>query len=244
MTTRTTLITGAAKRLGRQMAHHLAKQGWNIILHYNNSENEAKMLATEVMQAYNVQVHLWQNNFAHFKIEHLHNLPSFQLLVNNASIFINDSILSCTAESIQTHYQINTFTPVLLMQHLANNATGQANVINIVDSETRHLKPNFFSYLSSKQTLENLTKHAAALLAPKVRVNAIALGHVLRGERQSAKHFQQAQTNALLPHTPVTVPQLLNAIDFILATPCLTGQTLVLDGGRHLAHNSPSETIL
>jgi NAD(P)-dependent dehydrogenase (short-subunit alcohol dehydrogenase family) len=237
MEARTTLITGGAKRLGKAMATHLAVRGYNIILHYNKSANEANALAEMLQKNYAVKVILWQADLNSLSAANLENLPNFDILINNASLFEQDYFSNCEKESLQRHYNINFFAPILLMQRLAEHALSGLNIINIVDSYAYKYEKGFFSYINSKRALNELTKHAAVLLAPNIRVNAIALGYILKGERESEQHFLDAQKRALLPDNPATIKQLLKTIDFILAMDCLTGQTLMLDGGAHLAQN-------
>jgi NAD(P)-dependent dehydrogenase (short-subunit alcohol dehydrogenase family) len=237
MEARTTLITGGAKRLGKAMATHLAAHGYNVILHYNKSVNEASALAEKLESHYAVKVTLWKADLNYLSTNNLSDLPNFDLLINNASLFEQDYFHNCEPELLQRHHNINFFAPILLMQHLSKQGLASSNIINIVDSYAYKYEKGFFSYINSKRALSELTKHAAVLLAPNIRVNAIALGYILKGERESEQHFLNAQKKALLPNNPATTEQLLKAIDFLLTMECLTGQILMLDGGAHLAQN-------
>ncbi|MSO13989.1 SDR family oxidoreductase [Rickettsiales endosymbiont of Trichoplax sp. H2] len=229
------LITGSAKRIGRNIAIFLAKEGWDIIIHYNKSTNEAQNLH-KIIFGLNKECLLYQADFS--KNENLD--PTIQklpigLIVNNASIFNNDSLKNITKDNLINNLNTNFITPTLITKKILDHSTyeGQINIINILDSIIYKLPKNFSSYYFSKKSFANYTRLSAKLYAPNARINGISLGQILKNDNQSEKNFKKSFYNNPLGYSG-TIDEICNTIDFILKNRSITGQIISLDGGSHL----------
>jgi NAD(P)-dependent dehydrogenase (short-subunit alcohol dehydrogenase family) len=156
-------------------------------------------------------------------------------LVNNASEFLVDTISTVTSETWDTHLDINLKAPVFLARalYLSLPAEEIGNVINIIDQRVWKLTPDFFSYTISKAGLWTATRTLAQALAPRVRVNAIGPGPVLKNIYQTENDFAAEIRSTLLKRGP-TPAEIAAAVRFILDAPAMTGQMIALDGGEHL----------
>lgn len=238
------LVTGAAKRIGKEIALHLASRGYNIILHYNSSEKEAHETANEIISL-GVSVELCGADLS--CDEDIEKLISFcrdfpiSVLINNASVFENDSILSDNiVESLNKHLQVNLISRIALIQSLSKSVllhqNNKLDIINLLDYGVVKTPHNFFSYHLTNKILHSFTQLAAKQLAPNVRINSIALGQTLKNDRQSQESFDEARQSTPLGLSS-TIEDLCRALDFILGVESLTGQVIFLDGGMHLADN-------
>lgn len=236
----TALITGAARRIGRAIAFDLAAHGWRVAIHYRHSRDEAEHLASEIDTAGGTAAALSANLADAEQAESLiarcaETLGAPTCLINNASEFSLDTIATLTSESWDTHLDTNLKAPVFLARalYLALPEGQEGNVINIVDQRVWRPTPDFFSYTISKAGLWTATQTLAQAMAPRVRVNAIGPGPVLKSVHQTVKDFDAEKTDTLLKRGP-TLEEIAAAVRFILATPSMTGQMIALDGGQHL----------
>ncbi len=234
------LVTGAAKRIGKAIALRLAEDGWAIGLHYNRSREEAEAFAGE-LRALSARVAPLQADLSDHD-QTLHLVPACvealgppDCLVNNASIFERDSIRDFTAESWAAHHNTNLRAPVMLAQAFdkALPAGREGNIINIIDQRVMRLTPDFFSYTLAKSALWTATRTMAQALAPRIRVNAIAPGPVLRNIYQSDEDFAREWQSTLLERG-ANPEDIAEAVMFILRARSMTGQMIALDGGEHL----------
>ena len=247
------LITGGAVRLGRAMALHLAARGHDIAVHYASSEAPAQAVVAEA-KALGVNAVALQADLLDFEaVEALVPRATEALgkpltvLVNNASIFEYDTLATATAQSWSRHIESNLRAAVFLTQAFAAQApvTGSdgeplamANVINMIDQRVRKPTPEFMTYSIAKAGLWAFTKTAAQALAPQIRVNGIGPGPTLQGTRQSEEHFAN-QRKATILQRGAGPEEICRALDFILDSPGFTGQLLCMDGGQHLAWQTP-----
>ena len=236
----TALITGAARRIGRAIALDLARDGWQVCVHYRRSADDAQALVAEICAAGGRAAAVVGDLANEDDVERLvpacrEVLGAPSTLVNNASEFLLDTVTTMTPETWDTHLDINLKAPVLLAKalflHLPEGQTG--NVVNIIDQRVWKLTPDFFSYTISKAGLWTATRTLAQALAPRVRVNAIGPGPVLKSIHQTDADFAREAQSTLLGHGP-TPEEIAAAVRFILASPSLTGQMIALDGGQHL----------
>jgi NAD(P)-dependent dehydrogenase (short-subunit alcohol dehydrogenase family) len=234
------LITGAAKRIGRQLALDLAADGWDVAVHYDQSVEAAEEVAELIRQmgrrAVVVQGDLAGADVADRLIAAiLPSLGPITALINNASIFEVDRVGDITTESWQRHQDINLRSPVMLAQAFAKQlpADEHGNIINIIDQRVWKLNPRFFSYTVSKSGLWTATQTLAQALAPRIRVNAIGPGPALPSSRMTAEDFAKQESLTLLGRgtSPAEISQ---TVKFILSQPAMTGQMIALDGGQHL----------
>ena len=227
---KTAIVTGGAKRIGAELARALAADGWHVLIHYNRSKAEAEALAAELGQASTVQADLADPAAAETILATLDGLPPPRLLVNNASIFAHDDIRDFTPESWAAHLDVNLRAPALLTRGFAA-AAGEGLIVNMLDAKLHGPNPDFFSYTISKYGLAGLTELAARAYAPDIRVCAIAPSVTMVSGPQSRDNFDKVHNlNAL--GRGVDVSEIVAALRFLVATPSITGHTILLDGGQ------------
>ena len=249
------LVTGAAKRLGRAMALYLAQRGYDIAIHYATSAQSAENLAQEVealgRKAVCLRADLLDEaQLAPLVVDSARALGGpLSLLVNNASIFEQDSIATATRESWDRHMMSNLRAPFVLTQAFAaqcpapvTDAAGeplaQGLVINMIDQKVRKLTPQHMTYTIAKMGLWTFTKMAAQELGPKVRVNAIGPGPTLQAADQDAAEYQHSRASTVLKRG-ANLSDITAALGFFLDAPAVTGQLLCIDGGQHLTWQTP-----
>ncbi len=239
---RAALITGAARRIGRALALDLARDGWAIVVHYHGSETDALDVVAAIEadggRAAAVAADLANERETETLIGRAAAaVGPLGVLINNASLFENDTVETVTKASFDAHLAINTWAPLQLTQAFAagieSDSESQGNVINILDQRVWNLTPFFTSYTVSKAGLWTLTQTLAMALAPRIRVNGIGPGPTLPSKRQSAEHFAEQWRRTPLAR-PVDPAEICRAVRFILATPSMTGQMIALDSGQHL----------
>ena len=243
-----TLITGAARRIGRAIAIELGRRGRPIAVHYGASKVAAEDTVGEIERAGGRAVALGANFAREEEVRAL--LPAVEAalgpvdcLINNAAAFERDSVASVTRESWDAHMETNLRAPFVLIQAVADRLPDgwSGNVINILDERVWNPTPHFVSYTLSKSGLWALTQTMALALAPRIRVNGIGPGPTLPSPRQSDEQFARQQ--AMMPLGRGTTPEeICAAVQFILATPAMTGQMIALDGGQHLGWAQPGPT--
>ena len=238
------IITGGATRIGAAIARSLSGPGVEIVIHFNKSKSKAEKLKKELLKnkstVYLVKGDLSKevdvNKVVKFSKS---KLKYFDCLINNASLFENDSLENFTTRSWGNHLRTNLRTPALLSKEFAKNIKGKNNnIINIIDQRVFKLTPYFFSYTISKTGLYTLTKTSAMSLAPNIRVNGIAPGPTLKNKRQSEKHFKK-QYMATPLKRQVDVEQICNAVDFFIKNRSITGQVIAVDSGQSLNWQTP-----
>ncbi len=237
----TVLVTGAGRRLGREIALDLAERGWRVGVHYHASSAEAAALVGEIEdmggQAAALRADLARlEDLAPLVEECAERLGPATCLINNAARFEWDSAETVNAETWQMHLDVNLRAPVFLSQAFAKRLPEGAlgNVINLIDQKILRLNPDNFSYTIAKSALWTATQTLAQALAPKIRVNAIAPGPVLPARGQTKDQFAEACRATLLQRV-VSTDDVKGAVRFLLDTPSITGQMIALDAGQHLA---------
>ena len=237
---KTALVTGGAKRIGRALVLALAEAGYAVAIHHHASRAEAEALAAEIMEAGGNAVALVADLADEAAVRQLlpraaAALGPVGVLVNNASIFENDTVATATRESWDRHLAVNLRAPFVLIQEFAAALPAESGgaVVNLLDERVWNLTPYFVSYTLSKDALWTLTRTMALALAPRIRVNGIGPGPTLPSPRQSAEQFLERCRS--LPLQRGTSPEeIAAAMRFILAAPAMTGQMIALDGGEHL----------
>lgn len=237
---RVALITGGARRIGRAIALDLSRAGWTIAVHYRRSRDAAEQLLSEIHaaggRAISLSADLARPDDVTSLVPRCVDATGAPVcLINNASEFQVDSVATTTMEQWDTHLDINLKAPVFLAQALfrALPVGETGNVINIIDQRVWRLTPDFFSYTISKAGLWTATRTLAQGLAPRVRVNAVGPGPVLKSIHQSDADFADEVQSTLLKRGP-TPEEIAAAVRFILDAPAMTGQMIALDGGQHL----------
>ncbi len=247
---RAALVTGGGKRVGRAIALGLARAGWNVVVHYDRSREDAEATAAEArgagVEAAALQADLDDAATAQALVPRAAEaVGPLACLVNNASIFEMDKIDSVTVVSWDRHLDVNLRAPLLLSQaftaQLPEDAEG--NIVNLLDQRVWRLTPYFLSYTVSKTGLWTLTQTLAMALAPRIRVNGVGPGPTLQSTRQTPEQFARQQ--ALTPLGRGAAPdEIAEAVLFILGARAMTGQMLALDGGQHLAWRPPDAEAL
>lgn len=230
---RTAIVTGGARRIGCQITRALAADGWMVLIHHHSSGEAAQALASE-LGAQTVQADLAEPDAADRIVAALDGLPPPALLVNSAAGFDLDGFDDFTAADWDRHMAVNARAPALLTRAFARALpAGQAGlVVNLLDAKLAHPNPDFFTYTVSKMAVAGVTELSARVLAGRgVRVCGIAPSVTLVSGPQTRENFERVhRMNAL--ERGVTVEQIVAALRFIVATPTLTGQTIMLDGGQ------------
>ena len=233
------LITGAAKRIGRAMALHLAHQGYQIFAHYFASRDDAETLKQEIeavgQSCTLIQADLGDPEQAGAAMDAaLAQAPDLSLLINNASRFAYNRPEDFSLADMETDYRTNTLSPIMLVQRFAlNTKASHPVVINMLDAKLSAMNPDYFGYTLSKYALYAATEAMAMAFAPKTRVCGIAPGIVLPSGPQNQAEFELAHKNNPLGKG-ASPAQICRAIDFIVGAESYTGQVLTIDGGETL----------
>lgn len=238
---RVALVTGGAARLGRAIALELARAGFDIAIHYNESADAAERTAADI-RARGRRATAFQADLAREDAV-LPLLPAVTgalgpvgVLVNNASTFRRDEWDDATRAGWDAHMEPNTRAPFVLIQEFARllPARAEGMVLNMLDERVWSLTPHFVSYTVSKAALWTLTQTMALALAPRnIRVNAIGPGPVLPTPRQTAEQFARQCASVPLGHV-ATPDEIARAALSLVCLPSVTGQMLALDGGQHM----------
>ena len=249
------LITGSAKRLGREMALYVAARGYDVAVHYASSQAAADEVVAEIQALGCKAKALPADLLIEAEVQEL--LPAaaaalggpITCLINNASIFEYDTLETATRTSWDRHIESNLRAPFVLSQAFAaqlpkaqmdanNEPLAQGLIVNMIDQRVRKLTPEFASYTIAKMGLWALTQTAAQALAPHVRVNAIGPGPTLQGARQTLEHFQKQRENTVLTRG-ANPSDITAALGYFIDAPAITGQLLCVDGGQHLVWQTP-----
>ena len=240
-TPRTVLVTGAARRLGREIALALAGGGWQVAVHYRSSEADAIETVADCKAlagaAEAFAADLDDESAVRALLPRVvSSFGQVDAVVNSAALFEQDSTHDFSYAAMQRHWRTNTGAPVLLAQALAEHLTArnaEGALVNMLDQKLWNQNPDFVSYTLSKAALEAATTMLALALAPRVRVVGVAPGltlvsHLLSDEKFEALH-------RLSPLGRSSRPQDVAAtVRFALENPAITGTTLMVDGGQHL----------
>lgn len=246
---RVALVTGAGRRLGREIALHLAQAGWDVAVHYRHSEAEARDTVQTISalgrRALALRADLSDEAAAQALLPAaVKGLGQVDAVVNSASTFEYDDAATFSYAMLERHLRANTAPAIVLAQALAahlatREAAGEASgpcegaVVNLLDQKLWNPNPDFLSYTLSKAALEAATSLLALALAPRVRVVGVAPGLTLTSEWLKGERFEQA--HALSPLGRSSTPQDVAAtVAFALANRSITGTTLLVDGGQHL----------
>jgi len=236
------LVTGAAKRLGREIALDLAAHGFDIALHYRASADAAEATAAELRTA-GANARAFAADLAD-EAACRALLPAVaahfgrvDAVVNNASTFGYDDAASFGHASMERHWRTNTAAPVLLAQALHGHLVargGQGCVVNLLDQKLWNPNPDYLSYTLSKAALQAATVMLAQALAPRLRVCGVAPGVTLASGPMTEAEFEAAHRMTPLQRSS-TPADIAHAVRFLIEAPAITGTTLLVDGGQHLA---------
>jgi NAD(P)-dependent dehydrogenase (short-subunit alcohol dehydrogenase family) len=223
------VVTGAGRRIGRELALAAARLGYDVVVHVRASAEDAKETVSQI-----------EDLGRHARIVTAVPAVPVTLLVNCASIFEDDRVETLKADDFDKAMAVNLRAPVLLAQAFAAALpAGHAGlIVNIVDQRVWRLTPQFFSYTLTKAALWTATQTLAQALAPRVRVNAIGPGPVLASVHQSPEDFAAEAAAVLLGHA-AKPGEIAGALAFLIDAPSVTGQMIAVDSGQHLAWKTP-----
>ena len=244
------LVTGAAKRLGREIALALAAGGWRVAVHYRSSTEDAIKTVADCVQlagaaelfCCDLEDETAVRGLLPRVVQHFGQIDA---VVNNASTFEHDSVASFSFAALEKHLRSNTGAAIVLAQALHTHAlarqatgavaeqTGQFAVINLLDQKLWNQNPDFFSYTLSKAALEAANTMLAIALAPQVRVVGVAPGLTLTSHLLSDEKFEALHKLSPLGRSS-SVFDVAATVKFALENASITGTTLLVDGGQHL----------
>lgn len=234
---KTALITGGAKRIGAALALALSRQGADLILHYNSAEVDAQKLVQEIKDAGGtaaiVQGNLAQADVAYNLVDKaLCHTGQIDILINNASIFDEIGFEDITGDAINKNMNINAVAPLMLSRRFAEQKIPGV-IINMVDTMVMDYDKKHVPYHLSKRALHALTKMMAVEFAPDIRVNAVAPGLILPPPGKDEAYLERLiHSNPLNRHGGPE--DIVRAVLYLIDAEFVTGQTLYVDGGRHL----------
>lgn len=242
------LVTGGAKRIGRAIVEDLAAHGFGVAIHCNHARAEADDLAA-LIRAKGGRAAVVKADLADMDaVDRIVGtataaLGPIALLVNNASVFEADSVYDFDWETWDRHFALHVKAPALLARHFAVALPEGAHglIVNMIDQRVLKPTPQYFSYALSKAALWTATRTMAQALAPRIRVNAIGPGPTLPNSRQNDAAFAAQVDSLILKHGP-ELDEFGATIRYLWQAKSVTGQMIALDGGQHLAWQTPDVT--
>ncbi len=238
----TALVTGAARRLGREVSLALAERGVNIVVHYRHSQREAERLCRKLesrkVKAWPIPANFEGADETETLIERARAAAGrLDILVNSASTFPVGTLADMKFSELMTCVRVNAWTPFILSRDFARRA-GRGKIVNLLDTRLDGSDPRHAAYILSKQMLHDLTLMTAAELGPSFTVNAVAPGLILPPPGKDEGYLRAlARSVPLARHgAPADVAQ---AVIYLLEADYVTGQVIYVDGGRHVKELSP-----
>lgn len=240
---RTVLVTGAAKRLGREIALALAQDGWRVAVHYRDSLEDATKTVADCAALAGASAAFRANLSNEAAVRNLlptviREFGSVDAVVNSASTFEHDTAATFSFAAMEKHLRSNAGAPIVLAQalheHLLQRGPeAQGVVVNLLDQKLWNQNPDFLSYTLSKAALEAANTVLAMALAPRLRVVGVAPGLTLTSHLLTDARFEALHKLSPLGRSS-TPADVASAVKFALDNPSITGTTLLVDGGQHL----------
>jgi len=238
LTGKTALITGAARRIGREIALSLAAEGANVVIHYRGSAAEAEQLAATIRgmgrDAWTIQADLALPVDIDTLIDRaLAMAGPINILVNNASAFPQSTIETLTLDALLESVKTDAWAPFALSRNFAKEPNAE-HIINLLDTRiTSSHDWTHVGYLAAKHILYLFTRMMAVKFAPRIAVNAVAPGLILPPEGKGMDYLESLKDE--LPAKRIGNPrQVAEAVVFLVHSEFITGQVIYVDGGRHL----------
>jgi pteridine reductase len=241
---RVALITGAARRIGAEIARLLHANGMRIILHYNSSSTEAQALANELNKQRADSVRIVSHNLLQtetldiFTNEVIKQWGRLDVLVNNASTFYPTPLTEINTQQWDDLLGVNVKAPLFLSQACASHLTeNKGCVINIVDIHADRPLKDYPIYCIAKAGLAMLTKSLARELAPAVRVNGVSPGAIMWPEVEAYEPLHEEIINRTALKREGEPRNIADAVWFLVnSADYITGQIIAVDGGRTLSN--------
>lgn len=237
------LVTAAARRIGRALAVEAARAGFDVAVHHRQSAEDAEetavLVRAEGRKALVLDGDLTDPDAAHL-IARAEALGPVTLLVNNASLFLDDRFHTARAEDLDLQMATNVRAPIVLAQDFtaALQADRKGLIVNILDQRVWRPNPQFFGYSLSKAALWHATQTMAQALAPRIRVNGIGPGPTLPSVHQAEGEFEAEAAGTPLGRA-VTPEDIARALRYLIDAKAVTGQMIAVDSGQHLAWRTP-----
>ena len=229
------LVTGGAKRIGRAISVRLADAGFQVVVHYRHSSEEAnetvRMIEEQGGSAACVEADLGNISDVENLLESASKAIGTPItgIINNASFYLHDRLDNMNPKVWAEHMQVNVFAPLILTNSLSRGTGGW--IVNILDYKIASPNADFLSYTISKFALDGATTTLAKDLAPGVRINAVAPGHTLGSDHLDDDGLAEAQISAPLGMGP-TPSDIADAVVYLASAKTVTGQTIYVDGGE------------
>lgn len=244
MTEAWVLVTGGARRLGRETCLAFARAGWQVLCHYQQSQADAQATAAQIealgRKARLIRADLADDAARQQLMQQALELSGGQLgaVVNNASSFEADGGLDFSPAHLRQQLDVNLIAPLhlgqLLAQHAQKNRADRAPaLIHVLDQKVHNLNPDYFSYTVSKLALERCVALQAQALAPYVRVSGLVPGLMYPSGPQSQANFERASGVNLLRRA-IDPRHVARSVVFLAENPAITGACLGVDNGQHL----------
>jgi NAD(P)-dependent dehydrogenase (short-subunit alcohol dehydrogenase family) len=248
-TPRAALVTGAARRIGRAIAFALHEAGYAVAIHARHSLGDAEALRDEIARANGRAAVVKADLADHAAVAGLvaaanAEVGPLTLLVNNASSFEKDEIGALDVARFDRQLAVNLRAPIFLSEAFAAQARAgvDASIVNILDQRVFKPTPHFVSYTLAKSALHAATRMLAQALASKIRVNAVAPGPTVQSVRQQAEDFARQAAAVPLGRGP-GMDEIAAAVIYLAGARSVTGVTLAVDGGQHLAWQTPDASV-
>ena len=228
------LITGAANRIGREIAISLSKLGFNIGIHYNSSESNANQ-TLKLVKKNKVEASIIQSDLSNEKncIKLIKDtekkIGEVSILINNASTFKKNTLENTSSREIEEDFYVNLIAPFILCKAIFRKSN-KGKVINISDWKTA--RTNRFSYGVSKAAIYGLTKSLSLSMAPNYQVNEIALGAIL--PPADAPNRKTESINLGPIGRTAKIEEVTSCIEMLIKNDFITGERIFVDGGRHV----------
>ena len=239
------LITGAAKRIGAEIARAFGSAGWHVVIHYGSSAEAAEALSRELPSAEAIHCDLADSAAGVALVKRLsQQLDDWRVLVNSAAIFRNDDVTSLDSQTYDRVMRINAKAPARLAQAFLQYARSNAGrrVINVTDQKLENPNPDFFSYTMSKHALSaTIPMLAQGAAGPDDRVYGLAPGAILASHDQTEEETERSHVMNLLERK-TGASEIADAMLFLAEGHLASGQTLFIDSGQHLL-NQPRDVI-
>ena len=248
---KTALVTGGARRIGRAIVEALAQAGYDVAIHCHASRHEGDALANSLIAQGHKAVVVCADLSDVAATKGLIGqakaaLGPLSLLVNNASLFETDQAERIDQTVWDRQFAVNLRAPGLLAEgfvaQLDLHGTDDASIINLLDQRVLRPNPQFFSYTLTKSSLWTATRTMAQSFAPRVRVNGVGPGPTLANQHDGEAGFEQERSALLLSHGP-NPADIAEAVVYLAQAKQVTGQMIAVDGGQHLGWKTPDVVL-